>query len=367
MLIAVVLFTCSQLQLQKKFRPDQRTFLIGVLLLHALYTLGDLFILTGAIHAFPHLAGIQLPLNTLLGPVIYFYARSMMSSKPVWFTRQDAWALLGPVAVAAALVPFSQLSEQAKLSLADSATRDPALFSQAVMICTFAFIVFLLFLYAYLYAALRRHLSYRRSLQNHFANLDQRSLDWLQLMLIILAIGWAWSAFSSVWMLSGTRPEWAGIVTALVQLGFTSAFALCAIIQPPITLPESMEEASAPYSNSALTPERMARIAEKLQLAMVQNRLFEDSRLSLRQLSDHIGVSENYISETFSRHMQTSFFDFVNSCRIAKACKLLRTTDNTVLEVAYRTGFNSRSTFNVAFKKHTGMTPREFRSTDQAA
>src|SRR5690606_5123438 len=116
-------------------------------------------------------------------------------------------------------------------------------------VCSFAFIVFLVFLYAYLYAALRRRLHYRRNLQNHFANLDQRALDWLQLMLIILAIGWAWSAFSSVWLFSGTQPGWIGIVTALVQLGFTSAFALCAIIQPPIHLPESMEEASAPYSN----------------------------------------------------------------------------------------------------------------------
>ena len=364
MLVAVMLFSSILVQLQGKLRADQRLFVIVIFLLHALYTLGDLFIVTGAILVFPHLAGLQLPLNTLLGPAIYFYARAMMAGKPAWVTRKDAWALLGPIAVAAALVPFALLDEQSKLALADPASRDPALFSQAVLICAFAFAIFLAFLYIYLYAALRRQRRHRREMQKHFSNLNQRSLDWLRLMLIILAIGWAWSAFSSVWQISGSRPEWVGIITSLLQLGFTSAFALCALLQPPIQLPASTGEATTSYSNSALTADHMARVAEKLQQAMTEDRLFEDSRLSLRQLSDHTGVSENYISETFSRHMRTSFFDFVNGCRVAKAGELLRTTDHTVLDIAYHTGFNSRSTFNAAFKKHTGMTPRQFRGQE---
>jgi AraC-like DNA-binding protein len=108
----------------------------------------------------------------------------------------------------------------------------------------------------------------------------------------------------------------------------------------------------------------MARIAEKLQRAMDQDRLFADASLSLRDLADRIGVSENYISQTLNERLGRNFFDFVNAARIDAAKPLLREDGKTVLEVALAVGFNSRSTFNAAFRKHAGSTPSRFRTTD---
>lgn len=361
MLVAISFFASVLVLLQPRFRVDQRVFLVGVFLLQALVSAGDLFIQTGAIYVLPQLAGLQLPLVTLLGPAIYFYARAMMSGTPVWLGWKDAWALVAPISVTLVLVPFALLSEADKLALANPESRDPALYAWVLLTCAAAFFIFILVLYAYLYATLRMQLSYRRSLQNHFANLDQRSLDWLRRMLIILAMGWGWFAINKVWMLGGTRPDWVGVVTAVAHLGFSSAFILCAVIQQPVKLPPAMGVPAVPYGNSALTSERMERIAEKLRCAMEEHQLYADSRLSLRRLSDHIGVSENYLSETFSRHLQTNFFDFVNASRVRHAGELLRTTSDSVLDVAYKVGFNSRSTFNSAFKKLEGVTPGSFR------
>ena len=58
------------------------------------------------------------------------------------------------------------------------------------------------------------------------------------------------------------------------------------------------------------------------------------------------------------------FFDFVNEYRIKKAMEMLSDTnkkDLTVLEILYKVGFNSKSSFNTAFKKHAGKTPTQFR------
>ena len=61
-----------------------------------------------------------------------------------------------------------------------------------------------------------------------------------------------------------------------------------------------------------------------------------------------------------------SFFDFINAFRIREAQQVFRESGDdklTILEVMYQVGFNSKSSFNTAFKKETGQTPSEFRKT----
>lgn len=62
--------------------------------------------------------------------------------------------------------------------------------------------------------------------------------------------------------------------------------------------------------------------------------------------------------------MGQNFFNLVNSYRIEKAQEILRDPDKqaiTVLEILYEVGFNSKSSFNTAFKKHAGTTPTQYR------
>ena len=65
------------------------------------------------------------------------------------------------------------------------------------------------------------------------------------------------------------------------------------------------------------------------------------------------------MSSRLSRHL-----DFVNEFRIKEAKSILKDPSKkefTVLEILYEVGFNSKSSFNTAFKKHTGLTPTQFR------
>ena len=59
-----------------------------------------------------------------------------------------------------------------------------------------------------------------------------------------------------------------------------------------------------------------------------------------------------------------NFFDFINQFRIDEARSILKNPEKkqfTVLEILYEVGFNSKSSFNTAFKKHTGLTPTQYR------
>jgi AraC-like DNA-binding protein len=63
--------------------------------------------------------------------------------------------------------------------------------------------------------------------------------------------------------------------------------------------------------------------------------------------------------------MDQHFFDFVNEYRIQKAMGILKDQSRsqlTVLEILYEVGFNSKSSFNTSFKKHTNLTPTAYRN-----
>jgi AraC-like DNA-binding protein len=84
--------------------------------------------------------------------------------------------------------------------------------------------------------------------------------------------------------------------------------------------------------------------------------------LSLRSLSRQIGEKTHYVSQVINQDLGTNYYELVNRRRIQRAQELLiASPEQTVLEIALSVGFNSKSTFNTAFRRLTGMTPTDFR------
>lgn len=157
------------------------------------------------------------------------------------------------------------------------------------------------------------------------------------------------------------------IENSTIALLFILLVAIRGLQQAPGLLQHAQKdiiESAQKYSKSALVDEHAARIARKLNSSMSQECLYRDENLSLAKLAEHIGASPNYVSQTLNEYMETSFFDFLNFWRIKEAKVLLRTGNETILAIAYEVGFNSRSAFYSAFKKHAGMTPSDYRASD---
>lgn len=84
--------------------------------------------------------------------------------------------------------------------------------------------------------------------------------------------------------------------------------------------------------------------------------------MTLATISERAGISPNYLSSVFHKISGIPLWDYVNSKRIDKACRLLiEEQELTVLAVAMACGFNNTANFNKVFKKMTGITPSEFR------
>jgi AraC-like DNA-binding protein len=97
---------------------------------------------------------------------------------------------------------------------------------------------------------------------------------------------------------------------------------------------------------------------------MVQKEPYLEPALTIQDLANQINMPVKDLSILINNHLDQHFFDFVNVYRIEKAMKILKDPAKaklTILEILYEIGFNSKSSFNTSFKKHTDLTPTEYR------
>lgn len=95
--------------------------------------------------------------------------------------------------------------------------------------------------------------------------------------------------------------------------------------------------------------------------AFIQAHYQEDISLTLIAADTH--YSPAYISRFYKMHTGKNILNHLNEVRINAARQLLVGTNLKISDIAAQTGFCSAKYFNQSFKKQTGLTPAEFRST----
>ena len=87
--------------------------------------------------------------------------------------------------------------------------------------------------------------------------------------------------------------------------------------------------------------------------------------LSLKKVSDEVGLSIYYFSHLFKEEVGESFVTFLNKLRIRKSKQLLVNSNFNIAEIAYRVGYNDQNYYTRVFKEYEGVTPSEFRIKNQ--
>lgn len=116
----------------------------------------------------------------------------------------------------------------------------------------------------------------------------------------------------------------------------------------------------------SLTSEMRAKYLAKLIEHMDTEKPFLNSELTINLLADKLKLPRHYITEILKLDLNKSFFALVNDYRVEEVKERLVSDtykDESVLQVALASGFNSKSSFNSLFKQHTGMTPSQYRLT----
>jgi AraC-like DNA-binding protein len=104
----------------------------------------------------------------------------------------------------------------------------------------------------------------------------------------------------------------------------------------------------------------------KIETLIQDEKWYQNSELTLLDLAKKLGTNVSVISKTINQGFEMNFNDCINSYRIKAVKNSLADGEHknsTLLGIAFDSGFNSKATFNRAFKKNTGKTPKEYIET----
>jgi len=231
----------------------------------------------------------------------------------------------------------------------------------------------------YLIASFLAIRKYKNLLLENYSNASMFSYRWMFQLILVIAIESVVAGIKNVFMFLHIEKVYSItlLLTALMMLGIICWLVLKALQSPQLFrgIDSNLQLVRTMVTESNLvdtnpdqsSEEKDAEIQEKIDMLekfMIDQKLFLDASLTMYDLSKHLNMPVRELSLLINHDLDQHFFDFINGYRVRQAMEILRDPDKkeyTVLEILYDVGFNSKSSFNTAFKKHTSLTPTEYR------
>ncbi|WP_397444736.1 helix-turn-helix domain-containing protein [Polaribacter sp. R77954] len=219
---------------------------------------------------------------------------------------------------------------------------------------------------AYLIAEVYYITRYRKLLLENFAdNSSLKNYIWLKQLAILLFIG----QFLT-WIKNYSRIHFTieNTNTLRAVILFFGVFLICWLFLKAVNSPKLFKgiDVNLKTSNEIKTSKNIEQNEDlsALKSFMTHKKPYLNPSLTIRKLAAELKMNPRDVSVLINQNLNKHFFDFINEYRIEEAKKILKDPSKkafTVLEILYEVGFNSKSSFNTAFKKHTGLTPTQFR------
>jgi AraC-like DNA-binding protein len=207
---------------------------------------------------------------------------------------------------------------------------------------------------------------YRRTLKVYSADVATTDLAWVQWFLIAIAaaiILWiGTSLFHSSWLTDIAPLGYLVVALAVTYFAITQR-ELFPYSQKHRDEIQSLNYPSQePVISLRLSEEELETYKVRVEDLMVQKKLFLDPELSLPMLAEEAGLTTHSLSYLLNTGFGENFYAFVNRYRVEEAKQLLatRVKQLSMLGIAFEAGFRSKTTFNNAFKKYTGLSPSQY-------
>ena len=334
----------------------RNNILLGFIFLLMAWNMGDLTLqIHGVAFKWEFLQHIDDGFLLLYGPIFYLYAQGVIFRD---FKLSPANLLH--------LVPYLLLT----LSLLSMRNLRPVTSEEIInndVPWQFYSVSALIYVHFFIYLGLcyKSLWNYRKIIKDQYSQIDQINLDWLSFSLNTFGLVAVVSLIHN--FIALTNNAYVFMVTLFLLLIFVFYFVnrviLKALRQPEIFAGIAQNETSK-YRGSNLTPDQIEEYKKQLMALLVTEKPYLEPQLSIADLSEMLSLSTKHLSQVINQSFNQNFFDFINSYRISEVQQILQDTRDeklTVLEAMFQAGFNSKSSFNTAFKKETGQTPTEFR------
>ncbi len=337
----------------------------------------------------PHFIGVAFPIALVYGPILYLYARAV-SQGATTFPRRWLWHFLPYGLVYVYLGPFFFRDGADKLAYYEAMQVDWPL--------DLAIINNLTFVHGLIYAGLTVRVlwQHRRRVKATFSSLDHINLGWLRY--VTFGVVAVWGIALTLHIAEMVRPPEVATTdpvqgyvdyVALALVVFVYAIGYLGLRQPEVftarthalalikngaapskATDPTPPEATRRYAKSGMDEATAAALEARLVEAMTTAHLYRNGDLTLQDLAEALTASPHNISEVINTRLGQNFYDFVNSYRVrAVQTRLADPASHTLtlLGLAMEEGFRSKSSFNAVFKKHTGLTPSQWKTGARSA
>ena len=337
------------------WRKDQRQLINGYFIVLAVVLLiglsGRILYLTEVFGRDSRLIALSEFATLLFGATIYLFCRSTLLRRS--FSYRDLWHYLPAAFYNVMIVAVVILPSRETMS---------ARFADGSFYRFVAFFVGfgLLFNLTYWALSLRLFLRFRSSLTQN-ASYAVRSRFFL---LFLLAVGGCLFTWLAVYLISLSGGHFiARSTTQLIWLCLALLILFLAyygIRQPELYGLVGAEPAPVKYAQSRFSGSELERLETQLEQLMVNKKPYLNRKLLKAELAELLGVSSPELARLLNERIGMNFFEYVNYFRIKEFVALAKTEraqELTLFGLAQEAGFNSRTTFNKAFRKLMGTSP----------
>lgn len=218
---------------------------------------------------------------------------------------------------------------------------------------------------------------YNRFIRNNYSNLERVNLNWLYSVVVVFVVSivvWTIYLFNHNHLMKSvyyiiSLIAWIMLIARSkkqIEVTFDSAATRrCHFASnssesaTPSDEPQNEEQCSEEAADSSQLSEQMKTQLEEL---MSVREIYLNSHLTLSDLAAELGTNRTYLSNYLNRELKVSFYDYVNSFRVKRACRMIDADpDVTVHAIVESCGFNSVSTFRRSFSREIGRTYGEYR------
>lgn len=370
------------LLLKKKNLPAQ-LFMIGLVLIVTFQAILNAFDTREFFMANPHLSKISWLIPSLFGPLVYLFTMKLCSYKPS-LQKKDLLHFIPFLLYLILLLPWYLSSAEEKMAYLNNfelARKDDFGFlNQLSLLLILAYLVFtLLFLK-----------KFRKRIQETFSEISMKRVEWMStfayavlVVLVISSMGFYGHKFGIPVLDAIYHYNYALVVLLVYWIAYK------ALLQPLIfepfaipphepglpEVPESPEIAGElvavepdgrKYNRSGLGEEQAEQLYAQLIEFMKTKKPYLNPEINIYQLAILLNIKKHHLSQVINERTGMNFFDFINTFRVEEIKKNLThpsMKNLTLLGIALESGFNSKATFNSAFKKFTGLTPSDFQKT----
>lgn len=320
---------------------------------------GAVLLTSNYVFAYPHLSRLHHPFVFLAAPLLFLYIREL-TARERKFASKDFLHFIPFVACLIYLLPYYLQTRTQKINVLLSEflqeSFGPWYYIRSALLITQVLV--------YLILVVLMIIQYSRKAKERDSARDRAVLFEVRFFVIATAVLWV------AVVLRYAIPTTPNLLVPLGASLLIYGMGYLKLRRPEPPADGKDEQPARKYEKSTLTPERSERYLDRLVTFMENEKPFTDGDLTIQKLAEKLSIPANHLSQTINERLGQTFSDFVNSYRVEAAKrKLLDPAFRhlSVLGIAEEVGFSSKSSFNSVFKKHTNMTPSEFRNANNGA